>query len=58
MFIISFTEFFAVHPGGVGATYLYFPSATIEFAGISVQNACRLLPPAGLGAAAGRRGEL
>ena len=33
MFIISFTEFFAAHRGAVGATYLYFPSATIERAG-------------------------
>jgi putative lysine transport system permease protein len=33
MFIISFTDFFAVHRGVVGATYLYFPSATIEMAG-------------------------
>ena len=33
MFIISFTEFFAVHRGVVGATYLYFPSATIEMVG-------------------------
>ncbi len=30
MFIISFTEFFAVHRAAVGATYKYFPSATIE----------------------------
>ena len=33
MFIISFTEFFAVHRGAVGATYLYFPSAVIEMVG-------------------------
>ena len=33
MFIISFTEFFAVHRAAVGATYLYFPSATIEMVG-------------------------
>ena len=33
MFIISFTEFFAAHRGAVGATYLYFPSATIEMVG-------------------------
>ncbi len=33
MFIISFTDFFAVHRGVVGATYLYFPSATIEMMG-------------------------
>lgn len=30
MFIIGFTELFAVHKGVVGANYLYFPSATIE----------------------------
>lgn len=33
MFIIGFTEFFAVHKAAVGATYLYFPSATIEMIG-------------------------
>lgn len=33
MFIITFTEFFAVHRGVVGATYLYFPSAVIEMVG-------------------------
>ncbi len=33
MFIISFTDFFAAHRGAVGATYLYFPSATIEMLG-------------------------
>lgn len=33
MFIISFTEFFAVHRSAVGATYLYFPSAVVEMAG-------------------------
>lgn len=33
MFIISFTEFFAVHRGVTGATYLYFPSAVIEMLG-------------------------
>ena len=33
MFIISFSEFFAVHRGAVGATYKYFPSAVIEMAG-------------------------
>ncbi len=33
MFIITFTEFFAVHRSVAGATYLYFPSATIEMAG-------------------------
>lgn len=30
MFIIGFTELFAVHKGVVGATYLYFPSAVVE----------------------------
>ena len=33
MFIISFTEFFAAHRGAVGATYLYFPSATVGMVG-------------------------
>ena len=33
MFIISFTDFFAAHRAAVGATYLYFPSATIEMIG-------------------------
>lgn len=33
MFIIGFTEFFAAHKAAVGATYLYFPSATIEMLG-------------------------
>ncbi|MDR1132382.1 MAG: amino acid ABC transporter permease [Oscillospiraceae bacterium] len=33
MFIISYTEFFAVHRGVSGATYMYFPSAAIEMAG-------------------------
>ncbi len=33
MFIIGFTEFFAVHKAAVGNTYLYFPSATIEMIG-------------------------
>lgn len=33
MFIISFTEFFAVHRSAVGATYLYFPSAVVEMVG-------------------------
>ena len=33
MFITSFTEFFAVHKAAVGATYQYFPSATIEMIG-------------------------
>lgn len=33
MFMISFSDFFAVHRGVVGATYSYFPSAVIEMAG-------------------------
>ena len=33
MFIISFTEFFAAHRAAAGATYKYFPSATVEMAG-------------------------
>lgn len=33
MFIITFTDFFAVHRAVVGATYLYFPSAAIEMIG-------------------------
>ena len=33
MFIISFTDFFAIHRATVGATYLYFPSAAIEMVG-------------------------
>jgi putative lysine transport system permease protein len=33
MFIIGFTEFFATHRAAVGATYKYFPSATIEMVG-------------------------
>ena len=33
MFIITFNEFFAAHRAAVGATYLYFPSATVEMAG-------------------------
>ncbi len=33
MFIISFTEFFAVHRAAVGATYQYFPSAAVEMIG-------------------------
>lgn len=33
MFIIGFTEFFATHRSVVGATFKYFPSATIEMAG-------------------------
>ncbi|MCD8197470.1 MAG: amino acid ABC transporter permease [Lachnospiraceae bacterium] len=33
MFIIGFPDFFAAHRAAVGATYLYFPSATVEMAG-------------------------
>lgn len=33
MFIIGFTEFFATHKSVVGATFKYFPSATIEMVG-------------------------
>ncbi len=33
LFIISFFDFFAAHRGVVGATYLYFPSATVEMIG-------------------------
>ena len=33
MFIIGFTEFFAVHKMVVGATFKYFPSAMVEMAG-------------------------
>jgi len=33
MFIIGFTEFFATHRAVVGATFQYFPSATIEMMG-------------------------
>jgi putative lysine transport system permease protein len=33
MFIIGFADFFAAHKSVVGATYKYFPSATIEMAG-------------------------
>ncbi|MDO5111616.1 MAG: amino acid ABC transporter permease [Clostridia bacterium] len=33
MFIIGFTEFFATHRSVVGATFKYFPSATIEMVG-------------------------
>ena len=34
MFIITFTEFFAVHRNIVGLNYMYFPSATIETASL------------------------
>ena len=33
MFIIGFPDFFAAHRAAVGASYLYFPSATVEMAG-------------------------
>ena len=33
MFIIGYTEFFATHKAVVGATFLYFPSATVEMIG-------------------------
>jgi putative lysine transport system permease protein len=33
MFIIGFPEFFAAHRATVGASYLYFPSATVEMVG-------------------------
>ena len=33
MFIIGFPDFFATHRAAVGATYLYFPSATVEMLG-------------------------
>ncbi len=33
MFIIGFPDFFAAHRAAVGATFLYFPSATVEMAG-------------------------
>ena len=33
MFIIGFSDFFAVHKSVSGATFTYFPSATIEMIG-------------------------
>ena len=33
MFIIGFPDFFAAHRAAVGASYLYFPSASVEMAG-------------------------
>ena len=33
MFIIGFPDFFAAHRAAVGASYLYFPSATVEMTG-------------------------
>ena len=38
MFIIGFTEFFATHKAVVGATYKYFPSATIEMGGYLIMT--------------------
>ena len=38
MFIIGFTDLFAVHKAVVGATYLYFPSAFIEMGGYLVMT--------------------
>lgn len=33
MFVIGFPDFFAAHRAAVGASYLYFPSATVEMVG-------------------------
>ena len=33
MFIIGFADFFSAHRAAVGASYLYFPSATVEMVG-------------------------
>lgn len=33
MFVIGFPDFFMAHRAAVGASYLYFPSATVEMAG-------------------------
>ena len=33
MFIVGFPDFFAAHRAAVGASYLYFPSATVEMVG-------------------------
>ena len=33
MFIIGFPDYFAAHRAAVGASYLYFPSATVEMVG-------------------------
>lgn len=33
MFIIGFSDFFAIHKSVTGATFIYFPSAVIEMAG-------------------------
>jgi len=38
MFIIGYTEFFAVHKAVVGATFMYFPSAAIEMVGYLIMT--------------------
>ena len=38
MFIIGFTEFFAVHQAVAGATFMYFPSAAIEMIGYLIMT--------------------
>ena len=38
MFIIGFPDFFAAHRAAVGASYLYFPSATVEMIGYLCMN--------------------
>ena len=38
MFIIGFPDFFSAHRAAVGASYLYFPSATVEMAGYLTMN--------------------
>ncbi len=38
MFIIGFTDLFAVHKAVAGATYLYFPSAVIEMGGYLIMT--------------------
>ncbi len=44
MFIIGFTDLFAVHKAVVGATYLYFPSALIEMGGYLIMTVvCSIL---------------
>ncbi len=44
MFVISFTEFFAVHRAVAGLTFKYFPSATIEMAGyLTMTVVCSIL---------------
>ena len=39
MFIIGFPDFFAAHRAAVGASYLYFPSATVEMVGYLTMTA-------------------